>query len=61
MSYRIFSVKKRVNLQTIFPHKTKPRLNAAEARHRLAPSEGQKEIARRTKPCRKTKGEKQND
>jgi len=33
----------------------KPRLNVSEVRHRLAPIEGQKEIARRTKPCRKHK------
>jgi hypothetical protein len=34
----------------------KPRLTVSEARHRLAPSEGQKELTRRSKPCRKNGG-----
>jgi len=38
----------------------KPRLNVSEVRHRLAPSEGQKEIARRSKPCRKHKNGRNN-
>jgi hypothetical protein len=39
----------------------KPELTVLGVCHHLAPNEGQKEIARRTKPCRKRKGEKQND
>ena len=39
----------------IFTAIRKPRLTALEVPHRLVPIEGQKEIARRSKPCRKHK------
>lgn len=40
-------------LLAVFTAIIKPRLTALEVRHRLVPIEGQKEIARRSKPCRK--------